>query len=202
MIGIVKYRAGNLASVSNALDRLHASYRISDVPEELEECSGILFPGVGHAASAMEDLEARGLDTWLRETSKPVLGICLGLQLLYESTAEGECRTLGILPGRLERFDSTEQKVPHMGWNRVEPKVSHPLLDGLSRRDYFYFVHSYYAPVNEYTIAGGTYGVPFAAVAARKNYMGVQFHPEKSGTAGARLLKNFTEFVQVQPESQ
>ncbi len=117
MIGIIRYRAGNLASVSNALDRLDADYRVTDVISELEACDSILFPGVGHAASAMEDLREKGLDNWLKQTKKPVLGICVGMQLLFDSTEEGNCQALGIVPGRLKRFDDKQDKVPHMGWN-------------------------------------------------------------------------------------
>jgi len=191
MIGILKYRAGNLASVSNALDRLGVNYIISDLPGELESCDSIIFPGVGHAVPAMEDLQSRNLDTWLKNTKKPVLGICLGMQLLYDSTEEGDCKTLGILPGRLKKFNPSLAKVPHMGWNQCEKTKDHPLLSGLESEEYFYFVHSYYAPVNIHTLASCTYIYEFAAVAAKNNFMGVQFHPEKSGDPGSRLLQNF-----------
>lgn len=195
MIGIVRYKAGNLASVSNALERLGAEYRISDDRNELEQCQSILFPGVGHAGSAMEDLRKRGLDTWLKETSKPVLGICLGMQLLYEESEEGETTTLGILPGRPRKFDSASGKVPHMGWNRLESIEDHPLLRGITEKEYFYFVHSYYAPVTDETLARCRYGTEFAAVAGRENFIGVQFHPEKSSTSGSHLLGNFLEMT-------
>ncbi|MGM0506876.1 MAG: imidazole glycerol phosphate synthase subunit HisH [Bacteroidota bacterium] len=194
MIGIVQYRAGNLASVSNALDRLEVPYRISDDPEVLEECQAILFPGVGHAGSAMDDLRRRGLDQWLRETTKPLLGICLGMQLLYESSEEGETETLGLLPGRLQRFDSTDRKVPHMGWNQIHTLADHPLLEGIKEREYFYFVHSYYAPVTNQTLARSDYDGDFAAIAGEGRVTGVQFHPEKSSGAGLRLLRNFVKW--------
>lgn len=196
MTGIVKYRAGNLASVSNALDRLGAEYMISDIPAELDQCDSVIFPGVGHAVTAMEDLKSRNLDGWLKNTNKPVLGICVGMQLFYESTAEGECETLGIFAGRLEKFDASRAKVPHMGWNRFEKTQNHPLLDGLDEHDYFYFVHSYYAPVNKHTLATCNYINKFTAVAVKENFMGVQFHTEKSGQPGARLLENFLEITQ------
>src|SRR5690625_886936 len=121
MIGIIKYKAGNLASVANALERLGAAYFNSDSAEELEKASGIVFPGVGHAGAAMEDLKAKKLDSWLKNTRKPVLGICLGMQLLYESSEEGETALLGSRPGRLRKFDSGTATVPHMGWNRTWP---------------------------------------------------------------------------------
>ncbi|MEX2600316.1 MAG: imidazole glycerol phosphate synthase subunit HisH [Balneolaceae bacterium] len=196
MIGIIKYRSGNLASVSNALDRLRASYIISDRSEELDRCDAILFPGVGHASSAMEDLKSRNLDHWLRNTSKPVLGICLGMQLMYEFTEEGAVETLGVLPGRLQKFDSSRAKVPHMGWNQIDVIKTHPLFKGFRENHYYYFVHSYYAPMNEYTLASCEYIDKFSAVAAKNNFMGVQFHPEKSGEAGSLLLKNFLKITQ------
>ena len=115
MIGIIKYSAGNIASVSNALDRLGSEYIVSDHLDELDKTDAILFPGVGHAAAAMNDLKARGIDTWLKQTSKPVLGICLGMQLFYESSEEGSSETLGLIPGELRKFDSNKAKVPHMG---------------------------------------------------------------------------------------
>lgn len=195
MLGIVRYRAGNLASVSNALDRLGAGYRISDDPSELERCRGILFPGVGHAGAAMEDLRRKELDKWLISTRKPVLGICLGMQLLYEGTEEGETRTLGLFPGRLRRFDPAKGKVPHMGWNRVRHIRPHPILKGIGTDDFFYFVHSYHAPVNETTLSVTEYGLQFASIAANRNFTGVQFHPEKSAGAGRRLLANFLDMI-------
>jgi len=191
MIGIIQYRAGNLASVSNALDRLGAEYRISDNRNTLDQCQAILFPGVGHAASAMEDLRNRGLDQWLRQTRKPVLGICLGMQLLYEESEEGESTTLGILPGKLQQFNPELGKVPHMGWNRLHELSPHPILKGIREEDHFYFVHSYHAPVTKHTLARCHYGVDFAAVAGRDNFIGVQFHPEKSADTGMLLLENF-----------
>ncbi len=191
----MKYRSGNLASVANALKRLGAGYLVTDEAERLEHCDAVIFPGVGHAAPAMEDLRNLGLDQWLKMTDKPVLGICLGMQLLFESTPEGDCRTLGLLPGRLEKFKPNSIKVPHMGWNHLEQIKNHPLLNGLGEEDFFYFVHSYFAPVTEYTLAAGRYGDLFSAVVAKKNLMGVQFHPEKSSRSGRRLLSNFLDLA-------
>jgi imidazole glycerol-phosphate synthase subunit HisH len=195
MIGIIKYQAGNLASVTNALERLNADYFISDDPQELDRAAGIIFPGVGHAAAAMDDLRSRDLDVWLKNTTKPVLGICLGMQLLYESSEEGDSTTLGLIPGRLKKFDSSRAKVPHMGWNRFEPLKKHPLIKGIDNRQFLYYVHGYYAPTNEYTLASCKYIRDFAAVVAKDNYMGVQFHPEKSGQVGSLLLQNFLDLV-------
>lgn len=195
MIAIINYRAGNLASVSNALQRLGATYTITDDTDRLESSEAVIFPGVGHAYSAMESLRESGTDRWLRQTKKPVLGICLGMQLFYESTEEGDTQGLGIVPGRLKKFPSTEGKVPHMGWNTFTTVQQHPVLNGISTDRYFYYVHSYYAPVNRYTLAECHYIQPFASVVARDNYVGVQFHPEKSGDAGSMLLQNFLSNV-------
>lgn len=195
MIAIINYEAGNLASVSNALKRLNEPHIITDESQKLDQADGIIFPGVGHAEPAMKSLRKNMLDKWLRNTQKPVLGICLGMQLFYESSEEGNSDGLGIIPGRLEKFDSTEAKVPHMGWNTLTDIRSHPLLKNISEDHYFYFVHSYYAPTNNYTTAGCHYINNFAAVVAKENYMGTQFHPEKSGQAGSLLLKNFLELV-------
>ena len=195
MIGIIKYQAGNLASVSNALERLRAEYFISDKPEELEKANGIIFPGVGHAAAAMDDLRSRDLDIWLKNTKKPVLGICLGMQLLYDSSEEGDSETLGIIPGRLKKFDATKAKVPHMGWNQFEQVKDHDLISGINNKQFLYYVHGYYAPANDHTLATCRYIKDFAAVVAKDNFIGVQFHPEKSGQVGSLLLQNYLDMV-------
>lgn len=195
MIAMIDYDAGNVASVSNALQRLGVAHEITADTSKLDAADGIIFPGVGHAEAAMRSLMDRGLDSWLRQTTKPVLGICVGLQLLYASSEESEIPTLGIFQGRLQRFRGQGLKVPHMGWNRFASMKAHPLLLGLDTSDYHYFVHSYYPPLGDETLATSEYGVAFTAVAARGNFMGVQYHPEKSGEAGARLLRNFVDIV-------
>lgn len=196
MIGIIKYQAGNLASVSNALDRLQTDSIITDNPAELENVSCVIFPGVGHAGAAMDDLRSRDLDVWLKNTEKPVLGICLGMQLLFESSEEGDSQMLGLIPGKLKKFDSSRAKVPHMGWNRFETAGNHPLLKGINTSEYFYYVHSYFAPVTDHSVASCHYIEPFSSVVAYENFMGVQFHPEKSGEAGSLLLQNFVTHVE------
>lgn len=195
MIALIKYRAGNIASVSNALDRLGADYFLAETPEELETADGIIFPGVGHAGAAMDSLKLNGIDQWLINTEKPVLGICVGMQLLFESSTEGNTKGLGVIPGYLQKFDSATEKVPHMGWNTLSNRSDHFLLDGISEDEHFYFVHSYYAPSSQYSIADCTYITDFIAVTGKDNFLGVQFHPEKSGAAGARVLGNFLNSV-------
>jgi glutamine amidotransferase len=198
MIAIINYEAGNLASVSNALDRLQAEYIITQKTAELDEAEAIIFPGVGHAKPAMESLKQNGLDQWLKNTQKPLLGLCLGMQLLYEWSEEGDgTEGLGLIPGRLKKFDNSREKVPHMGWNTCSYAAEHPLTEGLNESDYYYFVHSYYAPVNDFTLASCSYITDFAAIAARGNVTGTQFHPEKSGDAGHRLLENFLSLSSV-----
>jgi glutamine amidotransferase len=191
MIAIIKYKAGNTASVANALDRLNAEYFFAETPEQLEHAEAVIFPGVGHASSAMESLQKKGVDEWLKNTQKPVLGICVGMQLFFESSSEGDTKGLGVIPGRLQKFDETQDKVPHMGWNRIEVTNSHPILNNVLPENYLYFVHSYYAPIIEYALASCTYINHFSAIVAKNNYIGVQFHPEKSGKVGSLILQNF-----------
>lgn len=195
MIAIIKYKAGNTASVANALDRLGAHYFFAETPAELESAEAIIFPGVGHASSAMKSLENKGVDEWLRKTKKPVLGICVGMQLLYETSTEGDTIGLGIIPGSLHKFDESKAKVPHMGWNRLKNSVEHPILKNLLAKNYLYFVHSFYAPVTEYTLATCNYINDFCAIVAKDNFIGVQFHPEKSGSVGSLILQNFLDLV-------
>lgn len=195
MIAIINYEAGNLASVSNAFKRLDEPHIITDKKQELSEADGIIFPGVGHAQPAMKSLQKNGLDEWLKNTQKPVLGICLGMQLLYESSEEGESKGLGIIPGRLKKFDSSKAKVPHMGWNNFQNISSHPLMNSLNNEQFFYYVHSFFAPLNSYTVATCEYIQPFTSVVCKDNFWGVQFHPEKSGKVGSLMLQNFLQHV-------
>lgn len=195
MIAIIKYKAGNTASVVNALDRLGAEFILAETPEELEQADGIIFPGVGHARSAMESLKQQEVDEWLKKTSKPVLGICVGMQLLYETSTEGDTVGLGIIPGALQKFDEAKAKVPHMGWNRLKDLGNHAILKNLNQKHYLYFVHSYFAPVTEHTLASCDYINDFSAIVAKDNFIGVQFHPEKSGNVGSMILQNFLDLV-------
>jgi len=198
MIAIINYEAGNLASVSNALERLDEAFMVTNKTEELEKADAIIFPGVGHALPAMRSLKKYGLDRFLTETDKPLLGICLGMQLLFESSEEGKTEGLGIIPGKLKKFDATRDKVPHMGWNTFTEVMDCPLLKGISDKQFFYYVHSFYAPVNNYTLATSHYINDFSAVVGRNNVFGVQFHPEKSSDAGTLLLQNFIGMINGQ----
>lgn len=195
MIAIIKYKAGNTASVANALERLGAHYFFAETPEELESAKAVIFPGVGHAGAAMRSLEENGVDEWLRNTKKPVLGICVGMQLMFETSTEGDTIGLGIIPGALQKFDEKEAKVPHMGWNKLINPKKHAILKNLISKNYLYFVHSYYAPVGDHTLATCNYINNFSAIVARDNFIGVQFHPEKSGSVGSMILQNFLDLV-------
>lgn len=202
MIGIVDYQAGNLTSVARALEYLGLKWIISDDPERLRKCERIIFPGVGAAGSAMESLKKRGLDEFLREafrTGVPILGICLGTQIILEESAEdGGTRTLGLIKGKVLRFPDPliyrgeRLKVPHMGWNSVNWVTSHPLIEGLDPDFEYYFVHSYFPSVEEELILGTTfYGINFTSALSYRNLVAFQFHPEKSGRPGLKLLQNF-----------
>lgn len=189
---IIDSGGANLASLQFALQRLGAESVVSRDASVIAAATRVLLPGVGAAANAMARLRVDGLQEAIRALRQPLLGICLGMQLLYESSAEGDCQTLGLLPGRVAHLQASEQlPVPHMGWNTCELLGADPLLDGIAVADRFYFVHSYAAPSSSDTIAVTGYGSTFAAVVRRGNFWGVQFHPERSAGPGARLLRNF-----------
>lgn len=197
--GIVDYKAGNLRSVELALKYLSIEYEISDNPDSLETADRLIFPGVGEARSAMDVLESSGLGDFIVDyvkSGRPLLGICLGCQILMSSSEERETACLNVLPGRVRRFPSQPGlKVPHMGWNRVRHRSRHPVFKGIPDGASFYFVHSYYLdPENRaLEIADTEYGVRFTSGIAHENVVAFQFHPEKSGEYGLKLLKNFFE---------
>jgi glutamine amidotransferase len=193
MIAIVNSGGANLASVIFAIDRLEKPYVFTADPDVIAKASHVILPGVGTAGMAMKVLNENGLVECLRGLTQPVIGICLGMQLLFEHSEEGNVDLLGLLPARVKKFESASLPVPHMGWNRLETKRDNPLLKGLDVQPYVYFVHSYYAPVGDYTVAATDYAVPFSAMVNRGNIFGCQFHPERSGKTGAQILKNFTE---------
>lgn len=189
---IVDSGGANLASLQHALARLGSSSVVSRQAADIVAARRVLLPGVGCAAAAMHNLQRCGLDRLLPALTQPVLGICLGMQLLFETSAEGDTAGLGIVPGRVDRLEgSAELPVPHMGWNTLQPRKPDAMLAHIDAQDRVYFVHSFAAPVGPWTTATCDYGAEFSAVIARGNFHGVQFHPERSGTVGARLLANF-----------
>ncbi|MDW8479725.1 MAG: imidazole glycerol phosphate synthase subunit HisH [Xanthomonadales bacterium] len=193
-VAVIDPGRGNLGSVCYALERLGARPLVVREPAALAGCERWILPGVGAAGPAMAALAARGLLAALRDPPVPLLGICLGMQLLFESSAEGETPCLGLLPGRVEALPAAPGlRVPHMGWNGLEDLVPHPLLAGVAPGDQVYFVHSYAAPPGPHTIARCRHGVAFSAAVARGPLLGLQFHPERSGPVGARILANFLE---------
>ena len=199
---IVDYDAGNLKSVQRACAEVGVRAVISSDPARLLEAGRVIFPGVGAAGSAMRSLRKAGLDTALTtaiEAGKPVLGICLGLQISMDRSEERDTATLGIVPGTVTRFrfDRPELKIPHMGWNEVRPVRAHPLLDDIEPGDEFYFVHGYYpAPTRAADIYAVTdYETEFASAVGAGSYFATQFHPEKSGRVGLRLLEKFTTWT-------
>ena len=193
MIALIDYGGGNTASVANALKELNADFQITNSKVIAEKASKIIFPGVGEAASAMKKVNETNLVDFLISTEKPLLGICLGMQLLGKFSEERNTNCLGIFPFDVLQFDSTKVKVPHMGWNKIEPNGSSPLFIGIEKGEFFYFANSYYVPIGEYTAATVEHGIRFSASIVKRNFYGVQFHPEKSGNAGIKVIKNFLE---------
>ena len=186
---IIKYNAGNIKSVSNALTRLGMQHAITDNPEEIRSSDRVIFPGVGEASTTMAYLKERKLDILIKELTQPVLGICLGMQLMCNHSEEGDTPCLGIFDIPVVKF-RVDHKIPHMGWNSLE-QVKNPLFDSSIEGKYVYFVHSYYAPAAPETAAISHYGIPFSAALQKVNFFATQFHPEKSGDVGEKILRNF-----------
>ncbi|SEV84368.1 glutamine amidotransferase [Prevotella sp. khp7] len=193
-VAIVKYNAGNIYSVVNALKRLGIEPLLTDDAEQLVKADKVLFPGQGHAGEAMDYLKARKLDEVIRSLKQPVFGICVGQQLLCKHSEEGNTDCIGIFDAEVKRFlpEKHEDKVPCMGWNQLYDLKS-PLYKGLNDGDYVYFVHSFYVPTCKDTIATADYIQPYSASMHKDNFYACQFHPEKSGKVGERILKNFLE---------
>ncbi len=189
-IAIVNYNAGNVESVKNALNRLNIEPILTDDAEILNSADRIIFPGVGEASSAMRFLREKKLDETIKNLTQPVLGICLGMQLLCEFSEENNTKCLGILPYKVRKFESENLKIPQMGWNNVFDLKSN-LFEGIDENSYVYFVHSFYVENGAETIAVCDYEVKFSAAINYKNFYAVQFHAEKSGAVGERILENF-----------
>ena len=202
---IIDYNAGNIRSVENALKRLSVEPVITADKQLIRHADKVIFPGVGEAATTMSFLQERGLDVLIKSLTQPVLGICLGMQLMCRYSEEGATNCLGIFDTEVKRFESLrhEDKVPHMGWNTIYNlqnnmkvvdggmKPGSCLFKGVADNSYVYFVHSYYVPVNDYTVATTDYIQPFSAAIQKDNFFATQFHPEKSGFIGEQILKNF-----------
>ena len=201
MIAIVDYGIGNLGSVTKGFRHVGADVRLTGEPEVLRRASALVLPGDGAFGATMAEIERRGLVPILHEAVEagvPLLGICIGMQVLFEESEEhGRFQGLGLLPGRVRRFGDG-LPVPHMGWNQLHPEVSHPLLEGLPDGAHVYFVHSFFCDAApEVVIASSDYGRGFAAVVGRERVLGVQFHPEKSQAVGLRIVANFVRFVET-----
>ncbi|MGB5445945.1 MAG: imidazole glycerol phosphate synthase subunit HisH [Psychromonas sp.] len=197
-IVIIDTGCANLSSVKFAIERLGYVVTVSKDPQVLQQADKLFLPGVGTAKEAMANLIERNLVDLIKALTQPVLGICLGMQILAEASEEGFgdqpiIATLGIIEGHIEKMDVAPLRSPHMGWNQITPKLDEPLFKDIPAGSYFYFVHSYALPVNDNTIASCEYGTPFTAAVNKDNFYGVQFHPERSGKAGAQLIKNFLE---------
>lgn len=190
-IVIINYGAGNIQSIKFAIQRLGYTAVLSDNPEEIKAADKVIFPGVGEASSAMQKLRTSGLDNLVPELKQPVLGICLGMQLMCNYTEEGNTKGLGIFDVDVKRFDNNV-KVPQIGWNQIE-SLDSTLFEGVAENEYIYLVHSYYAPITKDTIAQTNYGVKYSTALHKDNFYGTQFHPEKSSVTGSKILKNFLE---------
>jgi len=193
MVGIVNYGAGNIFSLTSALSRIGITYGMINAAEEFDQYSHIIIPGVGHAGAAMEKLQQTGLVDTIKALKKPVLGICVGMQLLTAHSEEGDASMMNIFPLQTKLFDKALNiKIPHMGWNNIALK-NNSLFEGVENQTQFYFVHSYFIEYNAiFDIATVDYGLQYSAAIQKDNFYGVQFHPEKSGAAGERLLMNFS----------
>ena len=189
-VAIIKYNAGNVQSVQYALQRIGVESIVTDDEKEIRHAAKVIFPGVGHANAAMQYLRERGLDEIIISLQQPVLGICLGLQLLCKHSEEGDTKCLGIFDTEVKLFASTDFKVPQMGWNNIYD-LNSGLFEGLAEESFIYNVHSYYAAMSVQTIATTDYILPYSAALQKDNFYAVQFHPEKSGKVGEIILKNF-----------
>lgn len=187
---IIKYNAGNIQSVLFALERIGVQANVTDDKEEILSADRIIFPGVGEASTAMEYLKQRNLDKIIASAKQPLLGICLGMQLLCKHSEENDTECLGLFDVNVKRFVSDTLKIPQIGWNNISIKEN-PLFKNIQNNSYCYFVHSYHAELNDFSIATANYGIDFSCALNKDNFYGVQFHPEKSAETGEQILKNF-----------
>ena len=194
MIAIIKYNAGNVQSVQYALQRIGVESEVTDDIDRIQRADKVIFPGVGHAYAAMESLKQSGLSQAIVNLKQPVLGICLGMQLMCSHSQEGETNCLGIFDTDIQLFESPVLKVPQIGWNNIYDYRS-DLFEGLEEAAFVYTVHSYYAAVSKDTVAKTDYILPYSAALQKRNFYGVQFHPEKSGLVGETILKNFIQKI-------
>jgi glutamine amidotransferase len=191
-VAIIDSGGANIASLRAALSRLGAESVVTSDPGVIQRATRVLLPGVGSAHNAMARLRGAGLDKLIPTLKQPLLGICLGMQILFDTSEEGPANGLAVIPGKVERLQfAPGLPVPHMGWNQLNQTRPDPLLDGISSLDYVYFVHGYAVPAGSWTVATTDYGSQFTAVARRDNFCGTQFHPERSSVVGARILANF-----------
>jgi glutamine amidotransferase len=194
---IVDTGCANLSSVKFAIQRLGYKVTITDDVNLIKAADKVIFPGVGTAKHAMENIKAKNLVTTLQNLTQPVLGFCLGMQLMTESSNEGQENNsipcLNLIPTEILPLEAKGKILPHMGWNTLNNVKSHPVFKGISDGDYFYFVHSFAAPISKYTIASCQYGSQFSAAIAKDNFIGCQFHPERSSTLGSKIIQNFLE---------
>lgn len=201
-IVIVDTGCANLSSVKFAVERLGFVAMITDDIEQIKVADKVIFPGVGSAKHAMENIVKKGLVETLQQLTQPVLGFCLGMQLMTKSSSESNndqtITCLNIIPTEVKPLDAKSHRLPHMGWNTLTKVEQHPVLDGINIGDYFYFVHSFAAPISEYTIASCTYGSEFSAAIAKDNFIGCQFHPERSSELGSKIIKNFLSLSALQ----
>ena len=196
VLTIIKYNAGNIQSVLYALERIGVSATVTDDHEQIRNADKVIFPGVGEASSAMRYLKERGLDEVLINLKQPVLGICLGMQLMCSYSEENDTQCLGIFDEKVKKFISNgrDYKIPQIGWNNIYD-LKTPLFNGLNERSYCYFVHGYYAALGNHSIATTNYILPYSSGLHKNNFYGVQFHPEKSADAGEQILRNFIEHI-------
>ena len=194
-VAIIKYNAGNVASVMYALDRIGIKYIWTDDEQELRSAEKIIFPGVGEASTAMNYLREKGLDLLIPTLKQPVLATCIGMQLLCKNSEENNATCLGVFDVEIKRFQSNTHKIPHVGWNKVTFNEDIPLFQGMKKSEFMYFVHSYFAPLGPNTLATCNYIHDFSAMLHKDNFYAAQFHTEISGVAGQTLLQNFVNLI-------